>query len=130
LRILAVDDEPAIATLMVRLLESLGHRTTTAQSGEAGLLLLAASPYDVVISDVGMGNGMNGWQFVEQIQRRHPGLPVVLATGWGAAIGGEESARLGLAAVVSKPFRRTDLEKALAFLVARVEARSMPSALA
>jgi two-component system cell cycle sensor histidine kinase/response regulator CckA len=128
LRILTVDDEPAIGTLMARLLESLGHQVTTAQSGEAGLLLLATSPYDVVISDVGMGDGMNGWQFVEQIQQRHPGLPIVLATGWGATIGAEESVRLGLFGVVSKPFRRTDLEKALAFLVARGETRALASA--
>jgi signal transduction histidine kinase len=114
LRILAVDDEPALVSLMERMLDALGHQASTAISAEHGLRMLADAPFDLVISDIGMGDGMNGWQFVEQIRQRFPLMPVVLATGWGAAIGGEEAARMGLSAVVSKPFRLADLKRALA----------------
>lgn len=118
LRILAIDDEPAVAALTARMLQHLGHEVTTEHSGEAGLVLLADRPYDVVISDIGLGDGMNGWQFVEQIRARNAHLPVILATGWGAAIGPEETARLGPCTVVPKPYRIGDLERALAAMVA------------
>jgi len=113
LQILAIDDKPAIVALTARMLNALGHAVETEHSAEAGLCALAAHPYDVVISDVGLGEGMNGWQFVDQIRLHWPTLPVVLATGWGAAIGEHETARIAPCVVVPKPFRLDDLRRAL-----------------
>jgi len=53
LRILAVDDEPALTKAVVRLLRPRGHIVKTASSGEEALECLAAEPYDLVLSDVG-----------------------------------------------------------------------------
>ena len=116
MRILAIDDEVAVAALTARMLKQLGHEVTTEHSAEAGLRLLAVNQYDAIVSDVGLGEGMNGWEFVAQIRRQHPRLPVVLATGWGAAIGADETAQIGSCAVVPKPFRLDDLRRALAQL--------------
>ena len=116
MKILAIDDEVAVAALTARMLKQLGHEVTTEHSAEAGLRLLAVNQYDAIVSDVGLGEGMNGWEFVAQIRRQHPRLPVVLATGWGAAIGADETAQIGSCAVVPKPFRLDDLRRALAQL--------------
>jgi CheY-like chemotaxis protein len=86
LRILAVDDEPAMGSMIRRMLRPDGHNVVTATAGEEALQCLAAEPFDVVISDVGMGPRMNGWELAAEVRRRQPGLPVVLATGWGATI--------------------------------------------
>jgi PAS domain S-box-containing protein len=113
LRILVVDDEPALVTMLARLLESDDHLVSMATSGEEALAILAGSPADVVISDLGMGAGMNGWELAEAV-RALPGRPAfILTTGWGAEIEPEEAAARGVLAVVSKPYRLPDLRKIL-----------------
>jgi CheY-like chemotaxis protein len=58
LRILAVDDEPAMGSMIRRILRPDGHTVVTARSGEQALERLAAESFDVLISDVGMGAGI------------------------------------------------------------------------
>ena len=67
LRILVVDDEPALVTMLARLLSSDGHEVAAATSGEEALTILAGRPIDVVISDLGMGAGMNGWDLAAAV---------------------------------------------------------------
>jgi CheY-like chemotaxis protein len=99
--------------MMAAMLSPLGHAVATAGSGEEALQRLQAEPYDLVISDVGMGAGMNGWELAAQIQQDYPGVPIVLATGWGAMIEPEEARAQGIAAVVAKPYRLADLQRAV-----------------
>jgi PAS domain S-box-containing protein len=113
LQILVVDDEPALVTMLARLLGSDGHNVTVATSGEEALAILASSPADVVISDLSMGAGMNGWELAEAV-RALPSRPrFILTTGWGAEIEPDEAAARGVMAVVSKPYRLPDLRKIL-----------------
>ncbi len=114
LDILAVDDEPALARMAALMLEHDGHRVSVATSGEEALRRLAAGHYDLVVSDVGMGEGMNGWELAGHVRERWPGTRVVLATGWGAQIDAEKARSRGVDAVLAKPYRREDLRAALA----------------
>jgi CheY-like chemotaxis protein len=91
------------------MLEPDGHTVVTASSGEEALARLAAEPFDLVLSDVGMGAGMNGWDLAARVRERHPGLPLVLATGWGAQIEPSEGGRRR-----AKSYRLDDLRGALA----------------
>jgi PAS domain S-box-containing protein len=113
LRIIVVDDEPALVTMLARLLTSDGHDVATATSGEEALAVLGEKQIDVVISDLGMGAGMNGWDLAAAVRE----LPVpphfILTTGWGAEIEPDEAAARGVLAVVSKPYRLPDLRKIL-----------------
>jgi PAS domain S-box-containing protein len=111
LRILAVDDEPALGRMVVNMLSPRGHLVETATSGEAALEQLEAAPYDLLISDIGMGQGMNGWELVERVRQRWPAIRCVLATGWGALIDEEDARAKGIEAVVAKPYRLLDLER-------------------
>ena len=112
-RIETVDDEPALVTMLARLLSSDGHQIAVATSGEEALTVLAGTPTDVVISDLGMGAGMNGWDLAAAV-RELPGQPhFILTTGWGAEIEPDEARARGVLAVVSKPYRLPDLRKIL-----------------
>jgi PAS domain S-box-containing protein len=113
LRILIVDDEPAMVKAVARMLRPAGHVVRTAGSGEEALEHLAAEPFDVVVSDLGMGAGMNGWDLAEAVRRGWPRVRFVLATGWGAAIDQAEAAAHGVEAVLAKPYLLTDLQRAL-----------------
>jgi CheY-like chemotaxis protein len=114
LRILAVDDEPALTKAVVRLLRPIGHLVTTASSGEEALERLASQQFDLVLSDVGMGAGMNGWDLAERVRSDWPDVRFVLATGWGAGIDPAEARAKGVAAVLAKPYDFSELEQVLA----------------
>jgi len=114
--VLAVDDEPSVGSMVRRILRPQGHSVITATSGEEALECLAGESFDVMISDVGMGPGMNGWELVERVRQSWPAVHVVLATGWGAAIDATEARAKGVDAVIAKPYRPADLEGLLARL--------------
>ena len=116
LSVLAVDDEPAMTQAVVRMLRPSGHHVTVAASGEEAINKLSSAHFDVIVSDMGMGAGMNGWELANVVRARWPGVRFVLATGWGAAIETAEAQAKGVQAVLAKPYRPADLEQVLASL--------------
>lgn len=114
LRVLVVDDEARLTALAAGMLRRDGHEATEASSGNEALERLAAERFDLVISDLSMGEGMNGWELAASLDQVAPGLPVVLATGWGAAIDEAEARNRGVKAVLAKPFRIAELRDAVA----------------
>ena len=117
-RILAVDDDPALARMAAAMLAADGHTVVLAASGEEALACLARERFDLVLSDLGMGAGMNGWELAEAVRARHPSVRFCLATGWGMQIDDEEAAARGVAAVVAKPYRIDDLKQVVNMLLA------------
>jgi len=109
LHILVVDDEPKLTMLAAGMLRQDGHTITTAASGAEALACLEREHVDLVLTDLSMGEGMNGWDLAAAIGQAHPGLPVVLATGWGAGIDEAEARRRGVQAVIAKPYRMMDI---------------------
>ena len=82
LRVLAVDDEPAMTKAVSRMLRPAGHTVRMAASAEEALVMLADEAFDVVVSDMGMGAGMNGWELASVVKRDWPEVRFLLATGW------------------------------------------------
>jgi diguanylate cyclase (GGDEF)-like protein/PAS domain S-box-containing protein len=117
LRVLVVDDEPMMTRAVVRMLRPSGHVVNVAASGEEALEKLSHQAYDVVVSDMGMGSGMNGWELADAVRNRWPGMRFLLATGWGASIDPVEALERGVEAVLSKPYRLVDLIQALSLPV-------------
>ena len=65
----------------VAMLDDLGHQVIEATSGQMALEMLRESAVDLVITDQAMP-GMTGLQLIASIRQDHPGLPVLLATGY------------------------------------------------
>ncbi len=116
-RILAVDDDPALVQMAAKMLGAQGHTIVSATSGEEALERLAREPFDLVLSDLGLGSGMNGWELAAQVRAHYPGVRFCLATGWGTQIDAAEAAARGVEAVVAKPYRLTDLQRVVAELL-------------
>jgi CheY-like chemotaxis protein len=112
-RVLAVEDEAPLRALMTAMLSVDGHEVTAASSAKEALALLDSAQFDVLVSDVGLGQGMNGWQLTAEVRERFPEMRIVLCTGWGAQIEPEEARSKGVDAVVPKPYRLTQLRSAL-----------------
>jgi adenylate cyclase len=79
--ILLVDDEVSILSALKRLFRPHGYKILTAESGAAGLALLAAESVDMIISDMRMP-GMTGAQFLAQARALYPNIVRILLTGY------------------------------------------------
>ena len=86
-RVLVVEDNVEVGRFATQILEDLGYRTTWACNAMEALAHLGADcgGFDAVFSDVVMP-GMNGVELGREFQRRCPGLPVVLASGYSHAL--------------------------------------------
>ncbi len=113
LRILAVDDDPALAKMIALMLRAEGHQVELASSGEEALRRLDETRFDLVISDLGMGSGMNGWELARSVRDDHPGVRFCLSTGWDTRVDPARARENGVSAVISKPYRLADLKRIL-----------------
>ncbi|WP_333574012.1 PAS domain-containing protein [Sphingomonas sp.] len=88
--VLVVDDEATIRHLIDEVLDYLGYTVIGAGDGAAGIKVLQSSArIDLLITDVGLPNGMNGRQVADEARRLRPGLRVLFITGFAenAAVG-------------------------------------------
>ena len=79
--VLCLDDEPNVLSALKRLFRGKGWTTITAESGAAGLQVMAAQTVDLVISDMRMPV-MDGAQFLAEVRRRWPDTMRLLLTGY------------------------------------------------
>lgn len=81
--ILIVEDNPDVRAVAVMLLEQLGYRTVTADSGPAALHMLGTDPrVDLVFTDVVLPGAFDGLALAQSLGALRPDLPVVLTTGY------------------------------------------------
>lgn len=106
-RILVIDDDPFVRSMVERTLRGFGHRVTCAQDGDEGLKLLDQDDIDLVVTDMLMP-GKEGIETILDIRSWHGETPILAISGGGAITGPDgplEDARLiGANGVLSKPF--------------------------
>jgi CheY-like chemotaxis protein len=129
-RILCVDDEPKIRSLLAECLAAFGHQITTTSNGAEALRLLEESaatntPFELLITDLGMP-AMDGRQLARQVRNRYPTIPIIMITGWGSNMNNGESDAGIIDAVVSKPPRLDELGELIVRLT-KSASRSNPS---
>lgn len=108
--ILVVEDDPRVRQLTVTRLESLGYHALAVANGHSALKTLRETKgIDLILSDVVMPGGLNGFEVADQARVINPALKVLLATGY-ANSGQAASNRYQ---ILHKPYRLHDLAKAL-----------------
>ncbi len=110
-RLLLVDDDPAVREVTGLMLRELGCTVTEADSGSEALVVLEQGPeIDIVAADVAMP-GMSGPELVRQIRKRLPAIAVLLITGYADPALAEDDD--GTLVTLRKPFRQADLAQAV-----------------
>ena len=118
--ILIVEDNDLLAGMLRNILQRAGYRVSHCGEAESALDVIAAEgSVDLVITDILLGKGLNGWQLAERIEALEAPLPVITMSGF-APDSANPGARQGGRPNLSKPFRpREALE-----LIARVLAEA------
>jgi CheY-like chemotaxis protein len=118
--VLVVDDEPAIRMLIAEVLAELGYFTIEASDGPAGMRVLQSpARIDLLITDVGLPNGLNGRQVADAARELRPDLKVLFITGYAEnAVIGHGNLERGMQ-VMSKPFDVDELASRIRDLIER-----------
>ena len=109
-RILVVDDEPAARVLANRVFAEAGFEATTVQSGFECLERFRKQPrgFDLILLDLSMPF-MDGEETFRRLREIHPGVVVLLSTGFMAQERVDRMLAAGLAGFIRKPHRPDEL---------------------
>ena len=112
-RILLVDNDPQVMTILGEMLRDAGHHVAPVAGGDEALRLFLPGRFDLVITNIGMA-GMNGWELADRLRTRDPAVPLVFITGWGMQEQDQARCRaLGVSSLLFKPVRPAELHTAV-----------------
>jgi two-component system response regulator HydG len=107
-RILVVDDEPKLGKFVAEMLELDGHDLERATSGRDALVRLAASRFDVVVTDLRMPD-VDGFDVLRTARALPEPPEVVVMTAYASAESAVEAMKAGAVDYVTKPFSMDEL---------------------
>lgn len=107
-RILVVDDESHVRSMIAATLEHQGYEVLAAESGRQAAEMMARARFDLVLTDIVMQDG-NGLALLERIRADFPGLPVVMVSAIHDISVAIDSMRRGAYDYLLKPFERDHL---------------------
>ena len=107
-RILVADDEGSLRNVLSSELSSNGYEVATAADGQEAVSIIEKSPFDLVLLDIKMPK-MDGFEVLRYVKKSHPGMKVIMLTGYADLKNAIESKRHGAEDFVSKPYDLVDL---------------------
>ena len=109
-RILVVDDVADVTDMVALFLSHAGFEVATANSPKAAITLAADTPFDLVVSDIGMPE-MNGYELAESLRARNEyrGTPLIAMTGYTEYDDRGRSLQAGFNAHLTKPINPSQL---------------------
>jgi DNA-binding response OmpR family regulator len=125
LSILVVDDESDLRDMLTRSFSREGHRVTAVGDGRTAIERATNEPFDIVLLDVALGPGPDGYEVCRTLRARRNVVPIIMLT----ALDSEADAVLGLEAggddYVTKPFGLAELRSRIRAVLRRAGTRSV-----
>ena len=128
LRVLFVDDEESIASMMRLELPRMGHDATICENGQDAIRALEENTFDAAIIDLRMP-GLSGWEVVEQLRKISPETEFVISTGHGSMDDAIQALRLGAYDFLPKPCRLFEIATVLQRIAEKREMQNKTIAL-
>ncbi|RZI94685.1 MAG: PAS domain S-box protein, partial [Variovorax sp.] len=114
LRVLMVEDDSDVRSILGTFLDKLGCDLTTAQSGDQALTLLdAEAAFDLLLTDISLGPGMRGTEVAARAQQRLPQLAILLMSGFSAELLAADRDSPGSWELLPKPCTSQELAAAI-----------------
>jgi DNA-binding NtrC family response regulator len=113
-----MDDESSILELTSRMLTSKGYDVETSTNGSAAVKLYRAAkdagwPFDAVLLDLTVPDGMGGFEAFNAMKEYDPGVKAILSSGYSHEPVVVNYKKYGIAGLAPKPYRVTELMDAV-----------------
>ena len=126
--VLVVEDNDALRRVILRQLSSLGYRALEAKQADAALRVMEKKSVDVLLTDIVMPGGKDGIELARQARQRWPMIAVIFSSGFSPARSGGIAVSLPPGTpLLSKPYRKENLAKAIREALLRVPAEAVSS---
>lgn len=111
-RVLIVEDDATAASLLARALRGRGYLAETAASVEQALAVSASAPLKAAIVDLRLDKD-SGLRLVPELVSRHPGIRVLVLTGYASVATAVQAIKMGATDYLAKPAGVTEILRAL-----------------
>ncbi len=109
--LLVVDDEFQLRDIASQMLESCGYVVDSVSSGELALEFVKDNPVDLIVLDMLMEPGINGYQTYKEILKIRPGQKAIIASGFSEGDDVRDTLKLGASGFIKKPYSISQLSK-------------------
>ena len=111
MKILVVDDSPAMRRIIIGNLSRMGHTDVLeGENGRSGLARLDQGPVDLIITDWDMPE-MDGIEFAREVRSRNAAVPILMVTTHAATRDIVQALEAGVSTYVVKPFTQESLKE-------------------
>jgi signal transduction histidine kinase/CheY-like chemotaxis protein len=111
-RILVVDDELVVVSLVKEALEEDGYTLSMATNGREALALMEAQEFDLIISDIRMPK-MDGIELVSRARKIQPGISIIFMTAFANLDSAKDAIKQGAVDYIMKPFELHEMRQAV-----------------
>jgi CheY-like chemotaxis protein len=111
--ILVVDDMPVQREIARGILDRLGYRVESLASGEEAVRFIQQDPVDLVILDMIMTPGIDGYETYRRIKSIRPDQKAIIASGFSESDRVRKAIRLGVGRYLKKPYQLAELGAAI-----------------
>jgi DNA-binding response OmpR family regulator len=119
-RILILDDQEPVVSMLARVCTDEGHEVTPFISSPDALIALATEPFDLLMTDMNMPDP-DGMTVIREARRLQPGIFTLVITGHAGHYPLAEIVVTGTADVIFKPFHMNELKARLALTRQRMK---------
>jgi DNA-binding response OmpR family regulator len=126
LEILVVEDDAAVGRWLRTVFEREGHRVTVIDSAGDALRLAASARFDIVLLDVELGPGLDGYQICRTLRSSAISVPIIMLTGRSAEADAVRGLEAGADDYLTKPFGIAELNSRIRAVLRRTGGRGAP----
>ncbi|MBC8875917.1 MAG: response regulator [Planctomycetes bacterium] len=119
-RLLVVDDDPVICFACRRIFSDRGFEVEESTDAREGLKRATEQEYAGILLDIKMP-GIDGIQFLEELRKCKPALPVLIMTGYPSLSTATAAVELGASGYITKPFTPAKVRQAVQDMLSRRE---------
>ena len=121
-KILLMDDEQIILDVTLEVIQFLGYEVQFARDGTEALELYAKekarhAPFDAVILDLSVPDGMGGREAIEKLHEMDPDVKAIVSSGYTNDPCVQDFAAYGFAGILAKPYKINDMKMLLEQLI-------------
>jgi DNA-binding response OmpR family regulator len=125
LNILVVDDEAALRDTLSRSFTREGHRVDAVADGETAIERASSQQFDVVLLDVALGSGPNGYEVCRTLRAQRNIVPIIMLTALDSEADAVQGLEAGADDYVTKPFGLAELRSRIRAVLRRSGPRAL-----